>query len=210
MNIFDFLLFEDMDIEEDEVILNEADGDDDLAEIEKVDAETGADSGDTKENGENDNDETKQNNNDDGTETEDPIDDNSGEGDDTSDLSGDGEGDSNMDDGTMDGQEEEEEDTITNSKRLFYYNSFEDLYNTTISFLDKLDSIKDSLEDIKKKDIIIELEKKLIKQKNDINLLLRKKIMTINEENLEKLLMYFSTKLNTTIDITKSVIKEVK
>lgn len=197
MNVFDLLFLEDEEIflEKDEL---------DLDIPENLDTDVEESENDTNtENEENNEDDTKQNNNEEevegndteGTSEEEPLE--------TPDEGGEGEDE-------MEEENPEPEDTISKNKRLSFYNNFESLYNVTLSFLDKLDSIKDSIADEEKKSTIIALEKKLIKQKNDINFLLKKKIKTINEENLDKLLIIFTTKTDTIIDITKSVIKETK
>lgn len=208
MDLLNFLLEDEFDdYDEDIQVINEAEEDDALASVD--DATKGIEETE-EETTENNEDETKQNNNDDETDTEEGVEettDTEGEESDSAEDLGNDEENPDSQEG-MD--ETEPEDEVSKSKRLFFYENFENLYNTTLSFLDKLDSIKDSLQEPERKEVIIELEKKLIKQKNDINFLLKKKIKTINEENLGKLLMYFSTKIETTIDITKSVIKEVK
>lgn len=201
MNELNFFLLED-----EEILLEKDDLDLDVPEDLDVD-DVGEDN--TTENEENNEDDTKQNNNNE----EEEVDETEGEEtpeDTTLDTPEGGEGeDTEVEEETPE-EDEEPEDTMTKNKRLSFYNNFESLYNVTLSFLDKLDSIKDSIMDEEKKNTLIELEKKLIKQKNDINFLLKKKIKTINEENLDKLLIVFTTKTDTIIDITKSVIKETK
>lgn len=205
MNEFDFLL-----LEEEEILLEKDDLEVDMPDNLDVEVDDTNNDGDT-ENEENNEDDTKQNNNDEEEVDETTEDEGEETPDDTSlDTPEGGEGEDSETDGETSEEEEETEDTMSKNKRLSFYNNFESLYNVTLSFLDKLDSIKDSIMDEEKKNALIELEKKLIKQKNDINFLLKRKIKTINEENLDKLLIIFTTKTDTIIDITKSVIKETK
>lgn len=162
-----------------------------------------------EENQENTNDNTKQNNNEEKSDGETEEVENPDNEVEQPEEPSEGDTNDNIEDGETQESEPEEEDDMSKSKRLLFFNEFETLFNTTLNFIDKLDYIKDNMSNEDKNlSTVLELENRLLKQKNDINFLLKKKIMNTSEENLDKLLLYFSTKTTTIIDITKSLIKE--
>lgn len=199
MNRIDFLLLEAEDEEVEDIDM----------EAEEKAIENDMNEDDKPETEENTEDNTKQNNNEEESDGEtDGVDTPDEEVDTTGDNPESDINDSEESEEQPDEEVELEEDEMSKAKRLFFYNNFESLFNTTLNFIDKLEYIRETESDEKKKDTLVELENKLLKQKNDINFLLKKKIMNTSEENLNKLLLYFSTKTETIIDITKSLIKE--
>lgn len=183
----------------DEELLLEAETDDtDVEDIDDTDVDENLE--DSEETEKNSTEDSKQNNKEEESEPTSEVDISDNEVDNTDETSGEDKND-------ISGTEEVEE--VDNSRRLFLYDSFDTLQNVTLNFINRIDSIKEIITDDNKKSSLIELERKLVKQKNDINFLLKKKITSMSEENLDKLLLYFTTKTETLVDVTKSLIKEV-
>lgn len=113
-------------------------------------------------------------------------------------------------DGEMTNQPEvdPEEEKLNNNKRLVYFRNFKSLYKLIEDFIDKLESLdKDEIEDDKNKNLIVFSKEKSNKLLENINLILKDKIETIDLKVLETVFINMKTEMNLLIDIFEKVVK---
>lgn len=138
------------------------------------------------------------------TTSEGETDENNPEGEETSETEEEtDEQDANMEEGLS---EEEKEAKI---KRPYYYESFSEVLNTSKNFLDKITDISSNVSDEVAKYLLKKISNSLFKQKNDIQVILREKILNMSIENLNNLLTMFITKTDTLIDLTNDIFDKI-
>lgn len=101
-----------------------------------------------------------------------------------------------------------EEEKMNNAKRLNFFKNFKSVYLLVEDFIQKVDSVSfDELDDEKNRNLVVFIKQKSNKLLDNVNLILKDKIETIDLKVLETVFVNIKSEINLLVDIFEKVVK---